>query len=79
MRTPRLYMAAALISLGAGKKGVDRTDKSHMQFILTFSSPIADEDAWFEKNVKAWEDRTMVVNAQAFTDAIQDLKSEVHK
>lgn len=79
MRTTKLYLAASLISLGAGKVGIDRTDPKHMKFILSFSSPIADEDEWFARQTEAWENRTMTVNAQAFVDAIQDLKSEVHK
>lgn len=79
MKTTKLYLAAALIAQGAGKVGVDRGDPKHMKFILSFSSPVADEDEWFSRQVEAWENNTLTVNAKDFVDAIQDLKSEVHK
>jgi len=82
MKTPKMYLAAALMSLGAGldKQRTDRTDSRRIYFYLTFSSPVVDdEDEWFQKNIKSWEDRTLSVNAQAFVDAIQELKTEVHR
>ncbi len=79
MKTSKLYLAAALISLGAGLDYVNRDDPRHMEFLLIFSSPIADEDEWFEKNREAWDNKTLTVNAQTFVDAIQLLKGEVHK
>lgn len=79
MKTTKLYLAAALISLGAGKRNIDRSDPRHMEFDLYFSSPVSTEQGWFDSNVKRWENRELLVNAQDFVDAIQDLKAEVHK
>lgn len=79
MRTTKLYLAAALISLGSGLKDVDRSDPRHMTFELSFSSPVNNEQDWFSQNLGAWERRELLVNAQDFVDAIQTLKSEVHK
>jgi hypothetical protein len=79
MKTSKMYFAAALMSLGAKKTGVDRTDPRHQKFILSYSLPFADEDEWFAQQEEAWNNRTMQVNAQDFVDAIQTLKIEVHK
>lgn len=80
MRTTKLYLAAALQALGAGILKIDKSDPRHMEFHLVNSSPtVEDEDDWFYAQVQKWENRTLVVNAQDFVDAIQHLKSEVHK
>lgn len=79
MKTTKLYLAAALRSLGAGIKEIDKSDPRHMEFHLIYSSPLADEDDWFYKQKQAWDNKTLTVNAQDFVDAIQELKSEVHK
>lgn len=79
MHTSKLYLAAALVSLGAGIRTVDKTDPRHMEFQLTYSAPFVAEDEWFDKQIKSWNDRTLMVNAQELVDAIQELKSEVHR
>lgn len=79
MKTTKLYLAAALISLGAGLKKVDRSDPRHMEFELTFASPVTKEGDWFDSRVREWEDQTLLVNAQDFADAVQQLKAEVHR
>ena len=79
MRTTKLSLAAALVSLGAGVDHIDRSDPRHMEFHLAFSSPIMEEKKWFDQNVRAWERRELLVNAQDFVDALQTLKSEVHR
>lgn len=80
MDTTKLYLAAALISLGAGVLKIDKSDPRHMEFHLSNSSPIVeDEDEWFYKRMQEWENKSLTVNAQEFVDAIQYLKSEVHK
>lgn len=79
MKTSKMYLAAALMSLGAKKTGVDRTDPKHMKFILSYSLPFSDEDDWFAERENEWNARTMQVNAQMFVDSIQELKVEVHK
>ena len=68
-----------MVSLGAGIDEVDRSDPRHMEFHLTFSSPVMDEKKWFDQNVQAWDRRELMVNAQDFVDAIQKLKAEVHR
>ncbi len=79
MKTTKLYLAASLISMGAGLRGVDKSDPRHMEFDLVYSSPLMGEDEWFRTKVWSWEQRLMQVNAQEFVDAIQQLKGEVHK
>lgn len=79
MKTSKMYFAAALMSLGARKVGVDRVDPKHMKFILSYSLPFSDEDEWFEQREDEWNTRTLQVNAQMFVDAIQELKAEVHR
>jgi len=79
MKTTKIYLASALVSLGAGIKNVDKSDPRHMEFHLTYSAPFTGEKDWFDAHVKEWENRTLIVNAQEFVDAIQNLKSEVHR
>lgn len=79
MRTTKLYLAAALISLGAGLQKIDKSDPRHMEFYLTFSGPFTAEKDWFDSRVAFWDTRQLNVNAQDYVDAIQKLKSEVHK
>lgn len=79
MKTSKMYFAAALMSLGAKKTGVDRTDPRHMKFILSYSLPFSDEEEWFVEREREWTERTLQVNAQMFVDAIQELKIDVHK
>lgn len=80
MDTTKLYLAAALISLGAGVLKIDKSNPRQMKFHLSNSSPIVeDEDEWFYKRTLEWENKSLTVNAQEFVDAIQYLKSEVHK
>lgn len=79
MKTSKLYLAAALISLGAGLEKIDRTDPKHMEFYLFYASPIMPEDEWFTKQLDAWRNKSLMVNAQAYVDAVQELKAEVHK
>lgn len=79
MRTSKMYLAAALMSLGAKKIDIDKTDPKHMKFILSYSLPFSDEDEWFAEMEEKWNNRTLPVNAQDFVDAIQELKAEVHR
>lgn len=80
MRTTKLYLAAALMSMGAGLKQVDRSDPRHMVFELVYASPmIDDEEEWFKIKVNLWEKRELIINGQEFVDKIQELKGEVHK
>jgi len=79
METTDIYLAAALISLGAGLQDVNRSDFRNMRFVLSFSSPIADEREWFDTQTTAWRGRQLLVNARDFADALKELKSEIHR
>ena len=78
MKTTKLSLAAALISLGAELDYVDKKNPRHMEFHLTFSAPFMDENEWLDSMVRAWESREMMVNARDYEDALQKLKVEVH-
>ena len=79
MKTTKIYLAAALLSLGAGLDYVDKSDPRHMEFCLIYSAPFAEEDEWFERNLQEWENKTLTVNAVSYMDSLQRLKSEVHR
>ena len=79
MKTSKLYLAAALISLGAKLDLVDRTNPRRMEFVLSFSAPFVDEQKWLNSTVESWDKRELSVNAQDYVDAIQKLKVEVHQ
>lgn len=79
MKTSKMYLAAALMSLGARKTGIDKSDPKRMKFVLSYSLPFSDETEWFEKMEASWDNRSLTVNAQDFVDFIQELKVDVHK
>ena len=79
MKTSKMYLAAALLSLAAGLKTVHRDDPHRMEFELTFAGIHTAEDDWFKSRTDLWEKRELLVNAQDFVDQIQRLKAEVHK
>lgn len=83
--TTDIYLAAAMLSLGARLDGVDKSDPRHMEFTI-----IA-KDTKFESNnlptpepmdlesiEKQWVNGTLMINAVSFKDAIQRMKSVIH-
>ena len=78
-QTSKLYLAAALMSAGAGLKSIDRTNPKRMEFMLSYTSPLAEESEWFRNKIMEWDSQKLYVNAQNFVTNIQTLISEVHK
>lgn len=89
--TPDIYFASAMLALGAKMDSVDKSDPRHMQFTLImptyeFSSPIlqgATSSAIavsmdFDYFEKEWANKTLLINAIDFKDAIQRMKSIIH-
>lgn len=79
MKTSKMNLAAALLSLGAGLKKVHRDNPNRMEFELVFAGIHTSEEDWFNSRVDLWEKRELLVNAQDFADQLQRLKAEVHK
>lgn len=89
VRTPDIYFAAAMLALGASIEEVDKTDRKHMRFLLVrhgyeFKSNILKEALQasnmmdFEYYEKEWANKTLLINAIDFKDAIQRMKSIIH-
>lgn len=88
--TTDIYFAAALISLGSKLDSVDKSDPRHMQFTIVrqgyeFQSanlpspePLASGQPDLEESEKAWVNSSLLVNAVAFKNAIQQMKSVIH-
>ena len=76
MKTRNIYEAAALITCGASIVQVDRNDKQHQEFTLTF---LADEEhpELRELQLKFQSD-TLMVNASKFAETIRKMKSIIH-
>lgn len=83
--TKSLGIAAAWSALGAKYEKSDRTDPKHIEFF--FSPRMAETGALKELNIPTqdldriesdWVNRTLVVNAVEFYDALQRLKTIIH-
>lgn len=87
LSTTDIYLAAALMSLGAKLDKVNREDPRHMEFQMqmtppTFQSPVLAEASKVEANLetyeKQWQNGDLLVNAVKFAEAIKRMKSVVH-
>ena len=83
--TKSLGIAAAWSALGATYEKSDRTDPKHIEFF--FSPRVASTGALKELGIPTqdldkiesdWVNRTLVVNAVEFYDALQRLKTIIH-
>ena len=83
--TKTLGLAAAWASLGANYESVDRTDPKHQEFtfspkvvstgeLAVLTLPVQDLD-FIESQ---WVNKTLVVNAVDYYDALVRLKSLIH-
>jgi hypothetical protein len=81
-KTTDLYLAAAFLSLGAKLVNVNRDEPRHMVFefeYVKFDSSIL-QNAVNNLDVieNDWTNDTLMINATAYKDAIQKMKSVVH-
>lgn len=92
--TSDIYFVAALITTGAkiDKENVDRTDPRHIRFtvssdvpVYTFSSKSIPETAsitsvlvGLEYYEDLWDTGKMMVNAVAYKNALQQVKTLIH-
>lgn len=90
-QTTDIYLASALIALGNKLEDVDKSDPRHMKFTIiqqgnyTFTSSTLPDGGtvsvstngleYFENQ---WANGTLVINAVAFKNAIQQMKSVIH-
>lgn len=83
--TKSLGIAAAWAALGATYEKSDRTDPKHIEFF--FSPRVTSTGALKELGIPTqdldkiesdWVNRTLVVNAVEFYDALQRLKTIIH-
>jgi hypothetical protein len=92
-KTTDIYLTSALLALGAKLENVDRNDPRHMVFEVSLKLPeFQSENLNTAVNVnnvvpfyldldyyeKEWANATLVINAVAFKDAIQRMKSVIH-
>lgn len=90
--TTDIYLASALIAMGNKLENVDKSDPRHMKFtivqsipVYTFSSTnlpngqnISSGTNGLEYFENQWANGSMVINAVAFKNAIQQMKSVIH-
>jgi hypothetical protein len=86
MKTSDVYLASALLSLNYKLISIDRTNPKHMIFSFGY---FTDEnnlgkvgETLSEHNLenveRAWANRSLVVNAFDFAEAIKRMKSLIH-
>lgn len=92
LKTTDIYLAAALMSLGAKLENVDREDPRHMEFQMVmempkFESPVLTnavtapdpaKSLTLTEYEKCWMNGELMVNAVQFAEAIKRMKSVVH-
>lgn len=88
IETTDIYFCAALLALGSKLDKVDKTDKKHMKFYLAIDGYKFDSENLpetpstsqpdLEQYETAWANGALLVNAVAFKDAIQRMKSVIH-
>lgn len=71
-RTKDIYLAAAIIALGGKYEGADKTEPRHMEFMFS------DDGVNYDDIHTQWVNGTLKINAVAFKNAIQQMKSVVH-
>lgn len=82
--TRDLYLAAALLSLGAVYEGANRDDPRNMEFKFSPKMAKMTSDSLeiptmdLDNIEKSWVNHTLVVNATDYADAIKRMKSLVH-
>lgn len=88
--TSDIYFTAALIALGAKLDSVDKSDPRHMQFTvvrqgyefqsdnLPEGSAVASMQIDLEEYEKQWVNGTLIINAVAYKNSIQQMKSVIH-
>lgn len=90
IETTDVYLAAALLALGAKLDSTDKTDPRHMKFNIVPNEPTFQSenlpahpagtymplDLEFYEN--QWANGVLVINAVQFKDAIQRMKSVIH-
>jgi hypothetical protein len=69
--TSNFYLAAAFLATGAELEDVDRLDPKHIRFLFIGEGLTETE--------KAWDSKTLVVNAREYADSIREIKLKIHQ
>jgi hypothetical protein len=83
IETTDIYLTAALLALGSKLESVDKSDPRHMKFVV-ISKEFESENLPKAPNgdlglyENEWANGTLLINAVAFKDAIQRMKSVIH-
>lgn len=83
--TSSIYLAAAVMALGAEYDSTDKTETRKMIFYFVIPEDKADVEKYFgnlrfdfESVERAWTNRSLMVNASRYSESIQALKSVIH-
>lgn len=82
--TKNIYLAACFLCAGANLRDVDKTEERHQKFIFDYLPTQTEEvpnDARFmdlDQIEMAFANKTLLVNAVEYGEAIRQLKSVIH-
>jgi len=82
MTTSDVYLASACLALGYKLETVDRKDPRHMKFEFVGNLRTGELGNMVKNSLEdietEWANRTLVVNAFDFSEAIKRMKSIIH-
>jgi Domain of unknown function (DUF5659) len=70
--TSNFYLAAVYLCKGERLIDTDRDDPRHIKFVFAATSTI-------EEVQQAWDEKSLMVNAREYADAIREIKLKIHQ
>jgi hypothetical protein len=72
LSTSNFYLAAVYLCKGEHLVDTDRDDPRHIKFVFSDTSTI-------EEVQQAWDEKSLMVNAREYADAIREIKLKIHQ
>jgi len=70
--TSNFYLAAVYLCTGERLIDTDRDDPRHIKFVFAVTPEL-------EKVQQEWDDKSLIINAREYADAIREIKLKIHQ